>query len=103
MLRFFGFSLLVLLIELGILFGVAFYFDYHLLSTMFFGSVIFTFIAYLLGSSGDALSKNSEVAVFHALAGRHQPKHEKAVVRLGPFLVGSIFCFIVYLGMQFLM
>ncbi len=95
--------LLVVGIEIGLLFGISYFFDFNLLSTMFFGSISFIIVAFLLGSTGDALSKNAELAVFESLAGSYHPKHEKATLRVGPFLVGSIVCFIVYLTMSFFM
>ncbi|WP_096153241.1 MULTISPECIES: hypothetical protein [Bacillus] len=87
---------IVLVVELGILFGFSFFFDTNLLSTLFFGSLFFVFFAFLMGSTGDALSKNSQVAVFDALLGSYKPEHEKATLTIGPFLVGSILCFICY-------
>ncbi|MCA1320616.1 hypothetical protein LC085_11905 [Bacillus tianshenii] len=93
----------VLAIELGILFGISFFFDFNLLSTMFFGSVSFVLLAFILGSTGDVFSKNSQVAVFDSLAGSYQPKHEKMTLRVGPVMVGSILCVLVYFGMSFFM
>lgn len=100
--RYFIMLLIVVAVELGLLFGISFFFDFNLLSTMFFGSLTFVIVAFLLGSTGDAFSKNAELSIFEALAGRYQPKHEKATLRVGPFLVGSIICFILYFVMSFL-
>lgn len=93
----------VLAIELVILFGISYFFEFNLLSTMFFGSISFVLLAFILGSSGDAFLKNAQVAVFDSLAGSYQPKHEKLTLRVGPVMVGSILCVIVYLGMSFFM
>lgn len=96
MFRYFTYVLLVLAVELGILFGISFYFHVDFLSTLFFGSAFFVFFAFLLGSSGDMLSKKQELAVFQATGGNYIPKHEKLTLRVGPLLVGSILCFIAY-------
>ncbi|QOY35151.1 hypothetical protein AWH56_020985 [Anaerobacillus isosaccharinicus] len=96
MFRYLSYSLLVLAVELGILFGISFYFEVHLLSTLFFGSVFFVFFAFLLGSSGDMLSKKQELAAFQATGGRYIPKYEKLTLTVGPLLVGSVLCFLAY-------
>ena len=94
--RYLLFCLIVLVVELGILFGFSYFLETNLLSTLFFGSLFFVFFAFLMSSTGDALSKNSQVAVFDALLGSYKPEHEKATLTIGPFLVGSILCFISY-------
>ncbi|MCT8138436.1 hypothetical protein H1D32_12185 [Anaerobacillus sp. CMMVII] len=94
--RYFAFVLLVLATELALLIGIAFFFDVNLLTTLFFGSAFFVFVAYLLSSSGDAFTKMQEVAAFDATGGKYQPKYEKLTLQFGPFLSGSILCFIAY-------
>ncbi|WHX41118.1 hypothetical protein QNH36_02845 [Mesobacillus sp. AQ2] len=96
------FVLLVLVLELGLLFGVSHYFETNLVDTMFLGSVGFTIIAFLFSSKGDALSKNSQVAVFHMFLGNYKPQHEKATFTINPFLVGSLLCFIAYFVLYYL-
>ncbi|QOR64819.1 hypothetical protein IM538_13235 [Cytobacillus suaedae] len=97
------FVLLVLVIELGILFGVSIFLNMNLLSTMFFGSVGFILIAFITGSKGDAISKGGQFAVFESLGGAYKPEHEQASLRIGPFLLGSILCFVVYVILEVLM
>ncbi|MBD8071092.1 hypothetical protein [Bacillus sp. PS06] len=101
--KYIGVVLLVLIIELAVLFGIHLYFDTNLLSTLFFGSIIFSFFAFITGSRGDALSKQSELAAFDSQAGAYKPKHEALTLRVGPFLIGSLLCFIVYLILEILM
>ena len=96
MVRYFVYVLLVLAVELGILFGLSLYFHVDFLSILFFGSAFFVFFAFLLGSSGDMISKKQELAAFQMTGGRYIPKHEKLSLRVGPFLVGSILCFVAY-------
>ncbi|MCG1022951.1 hypothetical protein [Sutcliffiella horikoshii] len=91
--------LLVLVAEIGILFGISTYFDFNLLSTMFFGSLFFVFIAFFTSSSGDIFTKNSEAAVLNSMAGRYTPKHTTPTLKIGPFLLGSLLCVVVYFGM----
>jgi hypothetical protein len=55
-----------------------------------------------MSSTGDALSKNSELAVFDMLLGSYKPNHEKMTFRISPFLVGSILCLFVYFVMYYL-
>ncbi|MCM3617461.1 hypothetical protein M3936_07710 [Sutcliffiella horikoshii] len=95
--------LLVLAVEIGILFGISTYFDFNLLSTMFFGSLFFVFIAFFTSSSGDIFTKNSEAAVLGSMAGRYTPKHTTPTLKVGPFLLGSVLCVVVYFGMAFFM
>ncbi len=89
--------LLVLIVEVGILFGISFYFSVDLVSTMFFGSVFFVLISYFMSSSGDMFTKMQEVDAFQALGGRYVPKYEKYTLQIGPFMIGSVLCFVVYL------
>jgi hypothetical protein len=101
MIRYLLFVLLVLVVELGIIFGLSKYFDADLLTTMFFGAAFFIFFAFLTGSSGDLLSKNAEFAAYTSMGGQYEPKHEKLTLKISPFLIGSILCFIVYLVMSY--
>lgn len=94
--------LLVLVIELGILFGVSLIFNTDLVNTMFFGSCLFAFFALIMSSTGDALSKNSQVAVFDMLLGSYKPEHEQASITINPLLVGSILCLVVYFPLYYL-
>ena len=93
--------LFVLAVELGILFGISYFFKADLLTTMFLGSLFFIFFAFIVGSKGDALTKGSELAVFKTFVGAYQPKHENPSMKIGPFLLASIFCLIVYLIMSY--
>ncbi|WP_078547860.1 hypothetical protein [Litchfieldia alkalitelluris] len=101
--RYIWLVLLVLGLELGVLLGISLFFDTDLLSTMFFGSIFFMFFAFITGSTGDVFSKTGQLAAFESQAGAYKPKHETLSLRIGPFLVGSIVCFIVYLIMETLM
>jgi hypothetical protein len=96
------FVLLVLGLELAFLFGISLYFDTNLVNTLFFGSCIFTFFAFLVSSTGDVLSKNSQVAVFDMLLGSYKPEHEKTTLAISPFLVGSILCLGMYFALYYL-
>ncbi|WP_191560125.1 hypothetical protein [Metabacillus idriensis] len=96
------FVLLVLVLELGILVGVSMYFNTNLVNTMFFGSCLFVFFAFLISSTGDSLSKNSQAAVFDSLLGSYKPQHEKTTLTISPFLVGSILCFVAYFPFYYL-
>jgi len=96
------FVLLVLVLEIGILVGISMYFDTNLVNTMFFGSCFFVLFAFLISSSGDALSKNSQVAVFDSLLGSYKPQHEKTTITISPFLVGSILCLVAYFLLYYL-
>lgn len=100
--KYISFVLLVLGTEVGILYGVSVYFDYDFLSTMFFGSLFFSLFAFLIGSTGDVFTKNSEAGVFYNQGGAYQPKHPNMTLKISPFLVGSLLCFVVYLFLQFL-
>ncbi|WP_193539296.1 hypothetical protein [Cytobacillus luteolus] len=97
------FVLLVLGIELAILFGIFMFLNTNLLSTMFFGSVGFILVAFITGSKGDAISKGGQLAVFESLGGAYKPEHEQASLRVGPFLLGSILCFILYVILEVLL
>ncbi len=101
--KYIGLVFLVLLIEIGVLLGIYSFFKTNLLSTMFFGSISFMIFAFITGSKGDVFTKQSELAAFESQAGAYKPKHEKLTLRIGPFLIGSILCFIVYLVMEVLM
>lgn len=103
LLRYIVFVLLVLGIELGILFGVSFYFDINLLSTMFFGSSLFIIFAFIISTSGDVLTKNAELGAFYSQGGAYKPRHEKMTLKIGPFLVGSILCLVVYFILTYFM
>ena len=100
--RFIFFVLLVLILEIGLLIGISIFFETNMVNTMFFGSCFFVLFAFLIHSTGDALSKNSQAAVFHSLIGHYQPKHEKATLSISPFLIGSILCFAVYFALYYL-
>jgi hypothetical protein len=78
------------------------YFDTNLVNTMFFGSCFFVLFAFLISSSGDALSKNSQVAVFDSLLGSYKPQNEKTTLTISPFLVGSILCLVAYFLLYYL-
>ncbi|RXJ04532.1 hypothetical protein DS745_03880 [Anaerobacillus alkaliphilus] len=93
--------LFVLIVELGILFGISFYFEVDLLSTLFFGAVFFVFISYLMSSSGDMFTRGQEAAAFQASGGRYIPKYEKFTMQIGPFMIGSVLCFVVYLVLSY--
>ncbi|MFC4323173.1 hypothetical protein [Litchfieldia salsa] len=101
--RYIGFVLLVLVFELGLLFGISIFFDTDLLSTMFFGSILFSVFAFILGSSGDVFSAHSHAATFEASGGNYKPNSEKLTLKIGPLLSGSILCFIVYIVMEVVM
>ncbi|WP_449539684.1 hypothetical protein [Ferdinandcohnia sp. Marseille-Q9671] len=103
MVRFMTYSLLVTAVEVAILFGISLYFDYNLLTTMFFGSCFFVLFAFLTGSSGDIFTKNSEVAVFNTFLGSYKPRNDKLTLRVNPFLVGSLLCMVVYGVMEYFM
>lgn len=103
MVRHMTFALLVTAVEVAILFGISLYLDANLLTTMFFGSCFFILVAFLMGSSGDVFTKNSEVAVFNTFLGSYKPRHEKAILKINPFLTGSLFCLIVYFVMEYFM
>ncbi|KPB03037.1 hypothetical protein [Bacillus sp. CHD6a] len=93
--------LIVLAVEIGILLGISTYFDFNLLSTMFFGSLAFVFLAFFTSSSGDIFTKNSEAAVFDSMAGRYTPQQQRPTLNIGPFLLGSLLCLAVYFVMAF--
>jgi hypothetical protein len=95
--------LIILAFEVGILFGISFFFDTNLLSTMFFGSVFFILFAFITSSTGDVFSKNSQTAAFDAVGGSYKPTHEKLTLKIGPFLVGSILCLVVYFVLSYFM
>ncbi len=69
---------------------------------MFYGSCFFTFFAFLMSTTGDALSKNSQVAVFDTLLGSYKPQHEKMTFTISPFLIGSVLCLVVYFVLYYL-
>ncbi|MBY0121987.1 hypothetical protein [Bacillus sp. S/N-304-OC-R1] len=94
-------SLIVFIIEFSLFIGISFFFNTSLADTLFWGSTIFAFLAYIFSSSGDALTKGSEHATFHAFLGAYTPKHEKLALRIGPFLTGSIVCLVVCWGLSF--
>ncbi|WP_152444987.1 hypothetical protein [Bacillus sp. THAF10] len=94
--RYLLFVLIVAAIQIGILVGISMYFDKDLMNTMFLGSCIFIILAMIMSSSGDALTKNSEVAVFDSLLGSYNPKHEKPTFFLTPLLSGSFLTLIIY-------
>jgi hypothetical protein len=101
--RYIALVLLVLALELGLLIGLAVYFNINLLTMMFFGATFFVFFAFLISSSGDMLSKKQELAAFQASGGTHIPKYEKLTLRFGPFLAGSILCLLTYFAMAYFM
>ncbi|WP_010283170.1 hypothetical protein [Bacillus timonensis] len=103
MVRYIAFALLITAIEVAVLFLVSLYFDANLLTTMFYGSCFLILFAFLMGSSGDIFTKNSELAVFNTLLGSYKPRHEKFVLRISPFLTGSILCLVVYVVMEYYM
>ncbi|MFT4412218.1 hypothetical protein ACLM5H_00025 [Fredinandcohnia humi] len=103
MARYISYVLLVLAVEVGILYGISLYFQTDLLTTMFLGSCLFIFFAFLTGSSGDVFTKNSELAVFNTLLGSYKPRHEKVTLRIGPFMVGSLLTMVVYFAMVYFM
>ncbi|MFS0861945.1 hypothetical protein [Fredinandcohnia sp. 179-A 10B2 NHS] len=103
MVRYILYVLLVAAVEVGILTGISVYFDYNFLTTMFFGSFTFALIAFVLSSSGDVLTKGSEMAAFDTLLGAYKPRHEKATLRLNPFLVGSLLCLVVYVVLELIL
>ncbi|MCC3359288.1 hypothetical protein [Bacillus sp. REN16] len=86
----------VLVFELSVLFGISLFYDTNLVNTMFLGSCIFIIFAFLMSSTGDVLSKNTQVAVFDLLLGRYKPQHEKMTLKISPFLISSILCFGMY-------
>ncbi|WP_417898328.1 hypothetical protein ABN702_19255 [Bacillus haimaensis] len=100
--RYLFFVLLVLVVEIGILVGISLIFDTNLLTTFFYGSCFFTFFAFLIGTTGDALSKNSQVAVFDSLLGSYKPQHEKMTFSISPFLIGSLLCLGTYFSLYYL-
>lgn len=52
---------------------------------MFFGSILFFFIAFKIGSSGDVFTKSAELAAFWSQGGRYEPKHENLTLKIGQF------------------
>ncbi|MDQ0860907.1 hypothetical protein [Bacillus sp. V2I10] len=90
------FVLVTLVIESLLITGTIVIWDTRFPETMFFGSCLFIFIAFLISSSGDFLSNYSEYSVFGAIAGSYQPKREETYLIISPFLVGSILFFISY-------
>lgn len=96
MLKYFLLILMVAAIEGGLLVGFSFLLEADLLTTLFFGSIFFVFLSYTISSTGGLLSKNSEAKVYYAQAGSYQPKHEKETLKINPFLLGSVLCFISY-------
>lgn len=96
MVRYMTYALLITAVEVAVLFGISLYFDANMLTTMFFGSCFFILVAFLMGSSGDIFTKNSEVAVFNSFLGSYKPRHEKAKLTISPFLTGSLLCLVVY-------
>ncbi|MGG4488376.1 hypothetical protein [Metabacillus idriensis] len=90
------FILFTLIIESLLIAGTILIFDTQFPETMFFGSSLFVFAAFLLSSSGGFLSSNSEYSVFSAMAGSYQLKREETSLIINPFLVGSILFFISY-------
>ncbi|MCM3596763.1 hypothetical protein M4D55_13415 [Metabacillus idriensis] len=96
MLRYTLFVFITLIVEAALILGISFFFKTDFLTTMFFGSAFFIFFAFLIGSSGDLLSRNSEFAAFNAMGGRYEPKYDKVTFRISPFLIGSILCMILY-------
>lgn len=100
--RYMIFVLLVVVLELSLLFGISLFFDTNLVNTMFLGSCIFIIFAFLMSSTGDVFSKNSQKAVFDMFLGSYKPQHEKMTLKISPFLVGSILCFGMYFVLYYL-
>ena len=100
--KYFFLVFLVLVFELSVLFGISLFYDTNLVNTMFLGSCIFIIFAFLMSSTGDVLSKNTQVAVFDMLLGRYKPQHEKMTLKISPFLVGSVLCFGMYFVLYYL-
>ncbi|MFD1778509.1 hypothetical protein ACFSFW_07495 [Fredinandcohnia salidurans] len=96
------FVLVVVVLELGLLFGISLFFDTNLVNTMFLGSCIFMIFAFLMSSTGDVFSKNSQKAIFDMFLGSYKPQHEKMTLKISPFLVGSILCFGMYFVLYYL-
>jgi hypothetical protein len=103
MVRYMTFALLVTAVEVAILFGVSLYLDANTLTTLFIGSCFFIIVAFIMGSSGDIFTKNSEMAVFNTFLGSFRRKHEKVRLRISPFLTGSILCLIVFFVLNYFM
>ncbi|CAG9621510.1 hypothetical protein [Sutcliffiella rhizosphaerae] len=100
--KFLLFVFIVLIVEMAILIGISVYFETNLFNTMFFGSCVFVFIALLMSSSGDALSRASEVKAFTTSMGSYKPKFEEGSFRFNPFVVGSLLCLITYFGVFYI-
>lgn len=96
MLRYALYVFITLIVEVSLIWGISFFIQTDLLTAMFFGSAFFIFFAFLTGSTGDLLSRNSEFAAFNAMGGRYEPKYDKVTFRISPFLIGSILCMILY-------
>ncbi|WP_139785653.1 hypothetical protein [Cytobacillus gottheilii] len=94
--RYFLFVLLVLVLELGLLYGIAILLNTNLADTMFIGSLILVFFAFIMSSTGDVLSRNTQRAVFNMSLGSYKPEREKTTLSINPFLVGSILCLVAY-------
>ncbi|TDL76143.1 hypothetical protein [Peribacillus frigoritolerans] len=87
---------LTVVIESILITAIIFTFNTRFPETMFFGSSLFVFLAFLLSSSGGFLSSNFEYSVFSAMAGSYQIKREESYLIINPFLVGSILFFMSY-------
>jgi hypothetical protein len=90
------FVLLTVIIESLLITGTILIWNTAFPETMFFGSFIFLFIAFVISSSGGFLSNNAEFSVFSAMAGSYQPRREESYLIVSPFLVGSLLFFISY-------
>ncbi|WP_077617472.1 hypothetical protein [Bacillus sinesaloumensis] len=102
MVRYTTFALLITTMEVAFLIGVSLYIDANLLTTMFFGSIVFIIVAFLMGSSDDIFTNNSEFAVFNnTFLGR--ARHQKGNFKLSPFFSGSLLCLGVYFVMNYFM
>ncbi|MFS0823967.1 hypothetical protein [Bacillus sp. 1P02SD] len=96
MVRHMTYALLITAVEVAVCFVISLYFDANMLPTMFFGSCFFILVAFLMGSSDDIFTKNSEVAVFNSFLGSYKPRHKKAKLTISPFLTGSLLCLLSY-------
>ncbi|MDR0139601.1 hypothetical protein RFW18_17745 [Metabacillus idriensis] len=103
MLRYTLFVFITLIVEVAFIWGISFFIQTDLLTAMFFGSAFFIFFAFLTGSTGDLLSRNSEYAAYISTGGRYEPKYDKVTFRISPFLIGSILCMVVYFGLSYFM
>ncbi|WP_029326409.1 hypothetical protein [Bacillus sp. m3-13] len=94
--------IIVLAVEIGMLIGISTYFDFNLLSTMFFRLSCLCFSSHSLQAPQETFSQKIQKQLFFdSMAGRYNPQQQKPTLHIGPFLLGSLLCLAVYFIMAF--